>query len=119
MRMPKHKQTEKMFMKMYREDALRNQNFKCLYCLNSQTFKTITGEHKTCKSKGGNLSADNIGASCERCNKAKSNLNHDKFLKIINHCDIPKNVNHISTWFARRLNKRIDKMKNNLERICK
>lgn len=108
-----------MFKKMYREDALREQKFECLYCNNRETFKTVTAEHKKCRVNGGSNNKENIAATCERCNKAKGYLNHDKFNRIVKSKDMPDDVRYMSSWFARRLNDRIKKMKQNLERVCR
>ena len=116
------KSIDKAFLKIYKEDALRDQDMQCVYCLNKLTYKSSTIEHMISKKNGGSNSKTNIRASCYRCNTIKNDLNHGEFLNFILEKTKIKNrylfdQKHLKIYIDRRLNKvlykSIDNMKAN------
>lgn len=106
---------QRAWLRMYKEDALREQHFKCCYCRDPLTFKASTTEHKQPKSKGGGHSKQNIAASCARCNRAKGDIQDAKFQKIIKHPE----GDPFDIWMVyvrRKLNLQIERSLRNIKR---
>jgi hypothetical protein len=81
------KNQERGYVRMYREEALRNQNMCCYYCLNPLTYQNVTADHLHPRCKGGDTRKENIVASCQECNTCKSifdkYLSADAFKKMV------------------------------------
>lgn len=116
----KLKSLDRAFLRMYKEDSLREQGGRCVYCLDQMTYKASTTEHKIPKSKGGSNKKDNIGASCQRCNRDKGALIHKDYVTILS-LSIPSIGNPIRTsiWIKRRLNLAIEKSVKKLDKYAK
>jgi methionyl-tRNA synthetase len=112
------KNLDRAFIRIYKEDALRENDMECSYCFRKMRYRESTVEHKISKANGGSNHRDNIGASCERCNSRKGKSNHKDFIKEINKPKIQpfSDLNFISLWIDRRINRAVN---DSIERIRK
>lgn len=92
--------------KIRREDitrfaALRRQNCQCAYCGEAITFSDCEMDHIVPrKGQGSTNTRNNLVATCERCNKSKSNM---PFSVWAQNCDIPgvsveAVIGRVRTW---------------------
>lgn len=54
----------------------------CHYCRDELKLRSRTLDHVVPKSKGGSSGPDNLVSCCQRCNKAKGNMDYSQFLGI-------------------------------------
>lgn len=101
---------DRAFIKIYREDALIEQHKKCCYCHEPLTFKTVTAEHKTAKSKNGSNARKNIAASCEPCNSIKGSMSDAEFKKVIKSFPTGRHFRFLLAWSRRRINLALDRL---------
>jgi hypothetical protein len=95
---------ERTWVKIARQDALKQQKSRCLYCYDPLAARTATAEHRKAKSRGGSDTTDNIGASCQPCNALKGSAGEKAFINSIKN---PKSGGPIAYWLAwnrRRIN---------------
>lgn len=70
----------RVWRKMYREDARRNQGGRCCYCGWGITRREATLDHVVPISDGGSdIDARNFVAACENCNRAKGRMSAGLF----------------------------------------
>jgi 5-methylcytosine-specific restriction endonuclease McrA len=103
------------FLKLYRQESTIEQKYKCIYC--KETFEKLTTEHKVSRKNLGSNEKHNIAASCEPCNKIKSNLNHDEFMKKIQ-TKKPESK-YLLIWAKRRIYERAELAIKRIEKRCK
>lgn len=75
----KAKRLEIAFKTMYREESLRQQNFKCCYCRQPLDYKSVTADHIVPRSRGGQTIKQNIIAACRDCNYWKGSMSDYEF----------------------------------------
>lgn len=80
--------TEQAWLRVYRCEALTEQNGRCRYCKDKLTPLTATAEHLQPRSKGGSTNAKNVKASCRACNLTKGSLSDQQFSKLIKNPDL-------------------------------
>ena len=108
------------FLVMFREEALREQDMKCYYCLNPLTYKTVTADHVHPRSKGGDTRKENILASCRECNETKRSMPIEEFKKLVR--QYPKSCNDIYVRLAHfryRIWSRVERMEKRLQKVVK
>lgn len=71
------------WVRMYREDALRAQGGRCLYCRTELTAADVTADHRLAQANGGQDRQDNIDAVCRLCNRTKGKLSAAQFKKLV------------------------------------
>lgn len=112
----KLRKLNKKFIKIYREDSLRENKGVCAFCHEPLTYKTVTAEHKIPKSKGGTDRKENIGATCRSCNSLKGNMSDNQYLNLIKRFPSGKSINYLLAWSRRRLNLQVERSIRNIER---
>lgn len=113
---------DRIFVKVYREQAMIEQDSECAYCYEKLTFKTVTADHVKPKKSNGKDTKENIVACCELCNKAKDCMPVNKFKAYIKSREIPKcdyNWKIILTWSRRRINLALKRMNKNVMERCR
>ncbi len=113
------KNINRAFMKMYKDEALRDNKMKCIYCRDILTYTSSTIEHKISKRNGGTDAKRNIQASCKNCNNTKGQLNHHEFIKIIHNKNPPTDLNHIKVWISYKLNIKTENVLNKFSKKFK
>lgn len=98
------------FARASREEARIRQGSVCLYCHRPLTAATATREHRKPRINGGLDRQDNIGASCEPCNKTKGHLSEGEFKNRIKHPHHGDNAHFWLAWSRRRINLAVDRM---------
>ncbi len=92
------------WLKIARQDALKEQHGRCLYCHDPLRVTTATAEHRKARSKGGSDRADNIGASCQPCNSLKGSMGEKAFVKLIKSPPPGSSLPVLLAWSRRRIN---------------
>jgi HNH endonuclease len=85
------------YIRMYREDLVREQDRRCAYCFCDISMADATFDHINPKSNGGRDRKENGCAACEPCNKLKGRMSVNQFKKIIKH---PPRGAPWNLWFA-------------------
>ena len=67
----------------------------CRYCLTELTFKTISCDHKTPISRGGNKDVYNLQFICLSCNMLKGNLTGEEFTELTAFLNKHENIKKI------------------------
>ncbi len=108
-------------LRYYREEALREQKFRCLYCKAPLETKMATADHKHPKSRRGRISKENIAAACPTCNQVKGELFAPQFFFLLKKSKPPKNVSTeiLLIWASRRIWKRTQRACERIERISR
>ena len=70
---------ERMWRRVWREDAWRAQNGVCAYCMQPMKMIDATADHVDPQINGGRTSPKNIKACCHECNQAKSHWSEKRF----------------------------------------
>lgn len=98
---------ERAFFKAIREDALRDQKGRCMYCKSPLSLNRATADHLKPQCRGGGNHRENIVAACSSCNRTKGKLSEGQFFKLIKR-DFPKGQRPevIAIWATRRIWKR-------------
>ncbi len=110
--------SEHMFKKMYRAEATIEQRFRCIYCRQIVTLKTVTAEHVQPVSKGGATDRKNIKGACDLCNGAKGNETEAGFRRILHAGTIPLGNPALTAAFIRfRLNSRVERAEKRIRRF--
>lgn len=105
-----------MFIKVYREDSLRENEGQCTFCHDPLNYKNVTADHRHPKSKGGLNQKTNIVAACEPCNKAKGSMSEAKFRKLIKTFPSGQDMKFIMAWSRRKLNLQTNRSINNIKK---
>lgn len=71
------------WLRLARDEKLREQGGKCIYCRSQLTTSKATLEHKKPVSRGGRDNPGNLAASCRLCNQTKGSLTDPQFRKLI------------------------------------
>tara|TARA_R110002110_G_scaffold64634_3_gene178560 strand:+ start:3932 stop:4363 length:432 start_codon:yes stop_codon:yes gene_type:complete len=79
----KERKIEAEHFRVYRAAALRVQHFRCFYCREPLSSAAVTGDHARPRARRGKTTADNIKATCLRCNKFKGDMDWGDFLVLI------------------------------------
>ncbi len=108
------KKLDRAFIRVYRENALREQDFKCVYCYERLNYRTVTADHIKAKSKGGNNGEDNIDAVCSPCNKAKGSMTKSQYGVMISVQPRCLPIEYTLAWIRRRLNLQILRAERNI-----
>lgn len=109
--------TDRVFVRMYREEALAGQRMRCVFCKDKITRVNATADHLVPRSRGGRTERKNIRAACKPCNDAKSNGNPTWFRDVLNGPGIPLGDLRLGkAWIRFRLNRRFEKAE---RRICR
>ncbi len=77
--------TERLWRRVHREDARREQGCRCTYCSDPITARAATADHVTARHNGGQTSRDNIKAACGPCNSLKGHQTEKRFRRLIKH----------------------------------
>lgn len=107
---------EAAFIRVYREDARREQKSTCAYCREPISARTATADHIHAKKNGGLDGRNNIVAACEPCNKAKGHMPVEKFKRLIQTFPSGHPAQIIMAWVRRRLNLAVERMERNVNR---
>jgi 5-methylcytosine-specific restriction endonuclease McrA len=112
---------EQAWRRLFRVEALTKQNGKCLYCLVPLSARDATADHKQPSSKRGLTTRENIGAACEQCNRAKGDMPHVEFFKIIDRKTVPRNVPVpiMLVWFTRHVMTKAQHSSNRIMRCAR
>lgn len=89
--------SEDAWLRMYREDARREQSSRCAYCWVPITREGATGDHARARANGGSTRRENIKAACRPCNWTKGAQTEKSFLARIKN---PKPGDSIHIWMA-------------------
>lgn len=109
--------TDRVFVRMYREEALSGQKMKCVFCHERITRANATADHLVARSRGGRTERKNIRAACKPCNSAKSNGKPTWFRDVLHGTGIPLGDRGLTAaWVRFRLNRRLEKAE---RRICR
>lgn len=108
---------DRSFIRIYREDSLRNQNHECMFCYEPLTYKNVTAEHKIARSKGGGDTKENIGASCVECNKLKDKMSDKEFTNAIKKFPTNKDVRFLLAWSRRKINLQTSRSIKNIKQL--
>lgn len=92
------------FLKVYRDDALVEQDMKCRYCRDPMAFRGSTVEHKIPRSKKGGGRRSNICASCRPCNLAKGDMTDQDFMDLIQTEPVGRSRSIHACWRRRTTN---------------
>lgn len=107
--------TERMFLRMLREDARIAQKSRCCYC--KDIMDVVTAEHLTPRSRGGQTERKNIKAACPACNLAKGNGTDSWFRGLLHRRELPIGDTGLSmAWVRRRLNVRVQRAEKRIKR---
>lgn len=100
-----------MWIKVYRREALADQNGRCAYCCEPLRPGEATADHKVPHIKGGPVSRKNIAAACYACNQAKGSLSTGEFMNLIRGREAPRGASiwMLRAWMRRRLALRTDR----------
>jgi HNH endonuclease len=110
--------SEHMFKKMYRAESAIEQRFRCIYCRQVITLKTVTAEHAQPLSKGGGTDRKNIKGACDLCNWAKANKTEAEFRRILHSGGIPLgNPAIMSAYIRFRINSRVERAEKRIKRF--
>lgn len=99
-----HRVKDHTWLKIAREDALREQRGRCRYCFEPLAYRTATAEHRKPRSAGGGNGRDNIAASCQPCNSLKGSLGERAFVRDIKAPPTGSPVRLWLAWSRRRVN---------------
>lgn len=94
---PPMSRADKMFLRMFREDARCAQDGRCAYCRSQLSREDATGDHVKPRVYGGDTAKKNIKAACEDCNKLKGWRSEKAFLRAIKN---PQPGDDIRIWLA-------------------
>jgi len=88
---------EQTWIKVFRAEAVTQQDGRCAYCKAPVTMSSATADHVACRKYGGQTNRENIVASCFDCNIAKGSMSEKTFLK---HIRTPKAGDCLRIWRA-------------------
>lgn len=74
---------DRVWMRVYREDARRRQKGRCIFCLYLLSSSETTGDHIRPRSRGGAVRPRNIQAACQLCNSLKGRMANKKFMSVM------------------------------------
>lgn len=101
---PLSRVSDQAWLRAFRSDAATEQLGLCLYCTVPLTAETLTGDHLVPRSRGGQTTRENIGASCEGCNRAKGDLPAGQFHNLIRRMPAPGSPLRLwMAWSRRRI----------------
>jgi 5-methylcytosine-specific restriction endonuclease McrA len=100
--------TERLWRRVHRIDAWREQGRRCKYCLSALPLKDATADHVTARRNGGTTSSKNIAAACPDCNNAKGHMPEKAFQKAIRRPTREQRWSLWRAWSRRRINARAD-----------
>lgn len=104
--------------RMYRQDALKKQGGKCLYCTRPLRSYEVTAEHNIPRSRGGMTEKENIDAACETCNKEKGSYTKAEFNRAIHEPNLKRDPWDLYLAAASiRLRKQTEKACRNLRKM--
>jgi 5-methylcytosine-specific restriction endonuclease McrA len=86
-------------------EALVRQKGRCFYCKEPLGVEVATADHRKPKRFGGTDCRENIAASCEDCNRIKSDLEESYFFRQITAKEPPRRRALIPVWLARKIYK--------------
>lgn len=113
---PLDRRDEKLFRKVYRDDAWRAQGGKCCYCGEKIKLAEATADHVKPKKGGNYTSKANIKAACHPCNNAKGAMSVEDFKKALANPQ-GHSIPIMLASFRYRLWKRFDKFERRLEKF--
>lgn len=94
---PINRRDEKVWRRVYREDAVRSQGGKCCYCGERLSLETVTADHIVPIKSGGRTERTNIAAACRGCNGAKKSMPANRFKRWLRN---PPRDASIAVWLA-------------------
>lgn len=112
----KNWKTEAAFIRVYREEARREQKGLCAYCREPITYRTATADHVIPKKRNGLDHRNNIVAACEPCNTAKGSMSERHFKMVIKDFPAGRPTKFIMAWSRRRLNLAVEHFGKSLNR---
>jgi 5-methylcytosine-specific restriction endonuclease McrA len=92
------------WVKIARQDAMKDQGGRCLYCFERLSYKSATAEHRKARSSGGTDAKVNIGATCQPCNSLKGRMGEKGFLKRLKSPAHGDGIEWWMAWSRRRIN---------------
>lgn len=101
------RRSETMFRRMYRDDAIREQKWRCVYC--REPIRASTADHVRPLKAGGCTRRDNIKAACQPCNYAKGHMAVEAFKAILMARELPRglSVSLMLAWSRQRIWRRV------------
>lgn len=105
---------EAAFIRVYREDARREQHGMCAYCREPITYRTTTADHVIPRKAHGLDGRNNIVAACLPCNQAKGHLPAERFKRLLQSFPSGQPAAILMAWSRRRLNIAIERMERNI-----
>lgn len=105
---------DRAFLRIYREDSLREHHGKCTFCFEPLTYKTVTADHLKSRSTGGGNEKKNIGAACFDCNQTKGSMSEGSYRKAIKYPDA-KNIHLLRAYMRRKINLQVDRSITNIK----
>lgn len=102
------------FLKVYREESLKEHDGKCTFCYEPLTYKNVTADHRKAQVKGGTHRKDNITAACFECNQTKGSMSESAYRKAIK-SPSGRNIYFLMAWSRRKINLQTDRSINNIK----
>jgi 5-methylcytosine-specific restriction endonuclease McrA len=102
--------SERLFLKVFRADAIAEQGRKCHYCREWVTPESVTADHALAKSNGGTTQRKNIKAACGHCNGAKGAMSEGQFQDMLHSPNPPReHIPRLRAWIRFRMERQLQK----------
>ena len=93
----------KIFSDYEKKTIYAKANGKCAICGKPIKFKEMTVDHKIPLSKGGTNDLSNLQLAHLMCNRAKSDLMNDEFMKLVNRIAFHGNFMKLKNIFQKEI----------------
>lgn len=97
------KVSEQAWVRVYRTEALADQDNKCRFCRSPIRVRVVTGDHLVPRSRGGQTTKKNIVAACLVCNQAKGSHTVGQFERMIRSPQAGQPIEVWLAWALRRI----------------
>ena len=115
----KHRNLSNSYLKLYRIEALSEQDFKCAYCKEPLTVKTATADHRWPRARRGGTTSRNIAAACMPCNQAKGSMSDIEVYRALRKKHPPRDLGLAVMWASQRIWKRTRIACDRIERFAR
>lgn len=108
------KALDRAFLKIYREESLKEHDGKCTFCYEPLTYKNVTADHRKAQAKGGTHQKSNITAACYACNQTKGSMTESAYRKAIKN-PAGRDLYFWLAWSRRKVNLQVDRSINHIK----
>jgi 5-methylcytosine-specific restriction endonuclease McrA len=95
--------SERVWLRMYKTEALAVQGGRCAYCYSELRRIKATADHVVARASGGQTKGNNIKAACGECNRLKGSMGERAFVRLIKNPEPGDGLGVWMAWSRRRI----------------